>query len=234
MIDLTPIDVRKKKGDFRRAMRGYEPGSVDEFLELVAERMEELVKENIGHADRLVRLEERIAEYKERERALTDALVTAQEVREEVRRQAESAADLVRREAAADAERLRSEAMRIREQEEEGLRRLRARTDQFIQSYRRFLERELTELEVIGGSLDLRESAAPVVGRSAPRNARPARQPAPEAEEAAAAEPPNAKPPLFDLDVIRPDDADAAATDRVAEEDDSEPEWLSSLKEEGE
>ena len=25
MIDLTPLEVRQKKGDFRRAMRGYEP-----------------------------------------------------------------------------------------------------------------------------------------------------------------------------------------------------------------
>ena len=29
MIDLTPLDVRKKKGDFAKSMRGYEPGPVD-------------------------------------------------------------------------------------------------------------------------------------------------------------------------------------------------------------
>jgi DivIVA domain-containing protein len=52
MIDLTPLDVRKKKGDFRRAMRGYEPALVDDFLDLVAERLEELVRENIGLRER--------------------------------------------------------------------------------------------------------------------------------------------------------------------------------------
>ena len=48
MIDLTPLDVRKKRGDFRRILRGYEPEEVDTFLQLVAERMEELVKENVS------------------------------------------------------------------------------------------------------------------------------------------------------------------------------------------
>ncbi len=40
MIDLTPLDVRKKRGDFGKGLRGYDPQEVDGFLELVAERME--------------------------------------------------------------------------------------------------------------------------------------------------------------------------------------------------
>ena len=44
MIDLTPLDVRKKRGDFGKGLRGYDPAEVDGFLELVGERMEELVK----------------------------------------------------------------------------------------------------------------------------------------------------------------------------------------------
>jgi len=48
MIDLTPLDVRKKAGDFRRILRGYDPQEVDIFLELVAERMEVLVRENMA------------------------------------------------------------------------------------------------------------------------------------------------------------------------------------------
>ncbi len=32
MIDLTPLDVRKKRGDFRRGLRGYDPEEVDHFL----------------------------------------------------------------------------------------------------------------------------------------------------------------------------------------------------------
>ena len=47
MIDLTPLDVRNKRGDFKRAMRGYEPHEVDLFLEMVADRLEALVRENL-------------------------------------------------------------------------------------------------------------------------------------------------------------------------------------------
>lgn len=44
MIDLTPLDVRKKRGDFAKGLRGYDIQEVDTFLDLVAERMEELVR----------------------------------------------------------------------------------------------------------------------------------------------------------------------------------------------
>ena len=40
MIDLTPLEVRKKKGDFRRGLRGYDPPQVDDFLDIVADRLE--------------------------------------------------------------------------------------------------------------------------------------------------------------------------------------------------
>lgn len=47
MIHLTPLDVRKKQGDFRKILRGYDPEEVDTFLDLVAERMEVLVKQKV-------------------------------------------------------------------------------------------------------------------------------------------------------------------------------------------
>ena len=48
MIDLTPLDVRKKRGDFGKVLCSYDPQEVDTFLDLVGERMEELVKEWSG------------------------------------------------------------------------------------------------------------------------------------------------------------------------------------------
>src|SRR5688500_11902214 len=85
MTALTPLAVRKKKGDFKRAMRGYDPGTGDDFIELVADRLEELVRANLSHTDRLRQLEQQVRDYQERERALTEALVSAQELREEMR-----------------------------------------------------------------------------------------------------------------------------------------------------
>ena len=184
MIDLTPLEVRKKKGDFRRGMRGYDPQSVDDFLDMVADRLEQLVRENGSLNDRVRRSEDQVNDYRERERALTEALVTAQEMREQMRQQIEVEAQLKRREAEADADSIRAEAEQIREREEESIRRLRARQSQFVQSYRAFLERELAELSVMTESLDL--------GRATESNApsrRPRKRPQAQAESPRTPEP---------------------------------------------
>lgn len=159
MIDLTPLEVRKKKEDFRRVLRGYEPVDVDTFLELVADRMEQLVRENLALSERAGRLEEEIAAYREREKALTDALVSAQEMREELRQKAARDADELRRAAEAEAERLRGGMLQALEREERALREIRARRAQLVQKYRSMLERELSELSVLVQTLDIAEEA---------------------------------------------------------------------------
>jgi len=147
MIDLTPLDVRKKRGDFRKVLRGYEPEEVDTFLELVAERMEWLVKENLTLSERSSRLQEQVSSLEGRERAVHDALVTAQELRAEVREQARREAEILKREAEADARGLVEEAERVlalRRREVTELRRERIR---FLRSFRALLERQMGRLE---------------------------------------------------------------------------------------
>src|SRR5690606_31379193 len=157
MIDLTPLEVRKKKGDFRRGIRGYDPPQVDEFLDLVADRLEQLVRESLAMKDRVARLEQQVTDYRDREKALTEALVTAQEMREEVRSQVAREADLARRQAEQDVEKIRARASQVREQEEAMLRRLRKRQLQFVQTYRAFLEREMSDLASIADALEMNE-----------------------------------------------------------------------------
>ena len=62
MIDLTPLDVRKKKGDFRRVMRGYDPEAVDNFLDEVYARMEELVRDHQSLSGRVAQMTDVIAD----------------------------------------------------------------------------------------------------------------------------------------------------------------------------
>ena len=88
MIDLTPLDVRKKKGDFGKAMRGYEVQQVDSFLDLVAERMEELVIETMTLRERTALLQAQVDSQSGRERAVQEALVTAQSLRDQIKDQA--------------------------------------------------------------------------------------------------------------------------------------------------
>lgn len=150
MIDLTPLEVRKKKGEFKRAMRGYEPALVDDFLDLVADRMEELVRENLTLAERATRNEQQVAEYRDRERALTEALVTAQEMREEVRRQATREAELSLKTAHQEAAQLRTsaeqESTQLRSEAEQAAAQLRAAAERDAARVRAEAELESAQL----------------------------------------------------------------------------------------
>lgn len=159
MIDLTPLDVRKKKGDFARAMRGYDQARVDEFLDLAAERMEELVRENTALAARLEGLASSVDQYRERERALNDALVSAQQLREDMRAQAEREAELILREARAEGDRIVEDAKRQVLTAAEALRRVQGQRTRFLRLFRALVERQLGEIEEEEGRF--REPARP-------------------------------------------------------------------------
>jgi cell division initiation protein len=148
MIDLTPLDVRKKRGDFRRLMRGYDPSEVDTFIELVAERLEELVKENLTLRERSERLQEQVGQLTDREHAVQDALVTAQELRGEIRAQAQREADLLRKEAETEGRRLLAEADREVEERRAALAELERRRHRFLGTFRQMLEREMDAIAV--------------------------------------------------------------------------------------
>ncbi|HEU0016305.1 MAG TPA: DivIVA domain-containing protein [Longimicrobium sp.] len=147
MIDLTPLDVKKKKGDFRRVVRGYDPLSVDNFLDEVVARMEELVRENVALQSKVDSMSGAIGEYRDREKAMNEALVSAQQLREGMREQAAREADLVLREARGEAERIVGEARRQAAQAAEALRRLQGQRVRFLRLFRTLVERQLQEIE---------------------------------------------------------------------------------------
>jgi cell division initiation protein len=148
MIDLTPLDVRKKKGDFSRALRGYDPAVVDGFLDMVAERMEELVRENVALRERSGNLADTVAGFREREQAMNEALVSAQQLREELRTQASRDSELLLREARSEAEQIRAGARREITDAIESRRRVEGQRVRFLRSFRAFVERQLSEIEM--------------------------------------------------------------------------------------
>ncbi|UCC83849.1 MAG: DivIVA domain-containing protein [Gemmatimonadota bacterium] len=199
MIDLTPLDVRKKKGDFRRAVRGYDTELVDDFLDMVAERLEELVKQNVALSERAEHLQEQVASYREREKALNEALVTAQQLRSEAQAQADREAELIRREAQSQAERIVEEGQRSYREIARDIEALHTRRRQFVRAFGTLLERYLSELEVEEARLSESEIEVPTVpsGRAAAPPPELAREPAQEDAEAPtdSAEPTNSAEP---------------------------------------
>jgi DivIVA domain-containing protein len=171
MIDLTPLEVRKKKGDFRRAMRGYEPAQVDDFLDIVADRLEQVVREHTALKDRVGGLERQVTEYRERERALTDALVTAQTMREEIRAKTTQETDELKQRAEQDAG---SRVQQAQQQAEVLLHKAREEAESQLQRARQEAESQLQRAEQEAESQlqraeqevhRLRSAAAEEVGR---------------------------------------------------------------------
>src|SRR5687768_426616 len=142
---LTPIDIRRY--DFGSALRGYDKARVDQFRDQVAAEVERLIRANQDLEQKAKGFHEQLRAFRERDKALNDALVSAQQLRAEIREQADREAQLPIREARAQAERdvegLRGEARRL-EEEIKGL--VRARRS-YLSQLRAMIERQLVEIE---------------------------------------------------------------------------------------
>ena len=142
---LTPLDVRRY--DFGRALRGYSPARVDQFRDQVAEELERLTRINQDLDAKARSFHEQLRAFRERDKALNDALIAAQQLRDDVRGQAEREAQLIIREAQGEAERVietaRAEVRRM-EQELDNLDRSR-RT--YLAQMRTLIARQLSEVE---------------------------------------------------------------------------------------
>jgi DivIVA domain-containing protein len=100
---LTPLDVRRY--DFGRTLRGYDPERVEQFRQQVAEELERLTRQTQELEAKARGFHEQLRAFRERDKALNDALVSAQQLRGEIREQSEREAQLIIREARGEAER---------------------------------------------------------------------------------------------------------------------------------
>lgn len=99
---LTPLDVRRY--DFGKSLRGYDPERVEQFREQVAEELERLTRTSQDLEQKAKGFHEQLRAFRERDKALNEALVSAQQLRTEIRESSEREAALVIREARAQAE----------------------------------------------------------------------------------------------------------------------------------
>jgi DivIVA domain-containing protein len=161
---LTPLDVRRY--DFGKAMRGYDPKRVEQFREQVAEELERLTRAVVDLDTKAKGFHEQLRAFRERDKALNDALVSAQQLRNEIRESSEREASLIVREArAAGEEQLeaaRSEVRRIEGRLQELERARRAHLAQL----RQMTERQLAEITAAEQEVLPAVSGVSAVGRS--------------------------------------------------------------------
>jgi cell division initiation protein len=144
---LTPLDVRRT--EFPAALRGYDRARVDEFRDRVANELERLTRLNHELENKAKGFHEQLRAFRERDKALNEALVSAQQLRAETKDQAEREAQLALREAKAEGDRLidaaKSEVRRLAG-EIEGLERSRRA---YLAQLRSLVARQLADLDAI-------------------------------------------------------------------------------------
>jgi DivIVA domain-containing protein len=157
---LTPLDIRRF--DFGSALRGYDKTRVDQFREEVAREVERLVKQCQQLEAKAGGFHEQLRAFRERDKALNEALVSAQQLRAEVREQAEREAQLILREARAEADRLldtsRADVRRVQSDLDQLVRQRRA----YLAQLRTTIERQLSEVEAAEAA-PTSQTPAPVI-----------------------------------------------------------------------
>ncbi len=107
-MKITPLDIQHKVLDTQ--WRGYHKTQVDQFLEEIAESVEELTKENIVLKEKLSGKDEELGQLKRAESTLTSTLISTQSFVDQLKRGAQRDADLVVKEAELKAEEILSQS----------------------------------------------------------------------------------------------------------------------------
>ncbi len=144
---LTPLDVRKQ--EFKKQMRGFDPLEVEDFRTRVADAMERLVRERNAFEERATELAERLEAFKDREKAMNEALVAAQQLRAETKEQAEREAQMIVRAAEAVAESRLERAQRDIEKLHESAEGLSRQHHAYLHILRNIVDRQKAELDAL-------------------------------------------------------------------------------------
>jgi DivIVA domain-containing protein len=148
-FNLTPLDIRKQ--EFRKTLRGYETLGVEDFQIRVADALERAIRERSVLEERLAALTEQLRVFREREKAMNEALVAAQQLREATRTAAEREAQVIVREAEAEAKRLVDEAKNAESAVQVRMTEAERQFQAYLGGFRALLERQLAELRALDG-----------------------------------------------------------------------------------
>ena len=153
-FEHTPHDVRSQ--EFSRGLGGYDRVQVDDFRLRLADALDRLLRDRAQVEERLRGMQEQLRAFRERERAMNEALVSAQQLRADTKVQADREAESVLREA-------KAEALRIVQQAQEQEKVIRERYEaasrmfaSYLANFRALLERQMGEVEGLQASAQTR------------------------------------------------------------------------------
>ena len=141
---ITPLELRNHR--FARRLSGVDPEEVSAFLEMLAEDMESLIRENEAGIDRTHQLEEQVKELASQESLLQETLISAQAMSQDLRQTAVKESEMLLAEAELRAEKMIDAGHRRSATMSEELREMRQLRTRLASSLRASIE---THLKII-------------------------------------------------------------------------------------
>ena len=142
---LTPLDIRKQ--EFRRTLRGYDPLGVEDFRMRAADELERVIRERSVLEERVSALTEQLRVFREREKAMNEALVAAQQLRADTREAAERESQVTIREA--EARRIAEDARTAEADLRDRVAEVQRQFQGYLAGFRALLERQAAELRAL-------------------------------------------------------------------------------------
>ena len=216
---IYPKDIKAKQ--FSKSFSGYKMEEVDVFLDEVAADYEKMLTDNAELIKKIEVVVAKLEEYRGNEESISNALLNAQKINEQVIREGKNKADLIIREATFKAERLVKNAQKDVEQEQETLNVLRKEVSDFRARLFAIYRSHLDMIDSLPYVEDEKEEPAPELPEEAQEQSAETAEPAPSAEtvsapEAPAAEPAPEAPAEEDVSIFKPEEAAAAASEAPA------------------
>jgi cell division initiation protein len=145
-MKITPIDIEQQQ--FRVKFRGFDMAEVDAFLDVVAEQMDSLIRENINLKEEMKKLSEEADAIRNKEKLINDTMVNCQKIAADLKANAEKEAELIVAQARAEAERVIAEAHHRLARIKEDILDAKKRKIQFETALRSMAESHLKILEL--------------------------------------------------------------------------------------
>lgn len=148
---VTPIDIQQKK--FHIGLRGYDRKEVDEFLNLVRDEMEGLIRELTDLREFRKTYDERMQEYRDRESTLKNTLVTTQKLAEDLKLNARREGEVILKDAQVRAQQIIAKAQEEKVSLDTQINELRRRKHHFLQDMKKTIQThlEMVRFEESGG-----------------------------------------------------------------------------------
>lgn len=103
-MKLTPLDIQQQQ--FRTALWGFDTKEVDAYLDVVANELEDLIRQNNSLRDDVRRKDAELQDHRERERTLKETMITATRITEDIKQNARKEAEIVVKTAETQAEQI--------------------------------------------------------------------------------------------------------------------------------